>query len=296
MKWKLRLTVIISLLLLELSGVVYLNFWRNGFYNSIEVKDSHSFMHYFEIFAIVAMGLITVMANRAYFTQSLALHCRVYFTKLLQNKWCDKWKSLGIENGAQRINQDISDFFTIGFTLGSTLIQSLLTVIIFSFVIYYICIDKNFNVLWIYAASYSYAIVGTIISYYTGRSLVKSQFDMQQKEADHRFGLVSVSHDVNDKQHDERIDSVKTIGLTVLKQQKVLSFVTNGFGQIQVLIPFLIMAPFYFKGLIGFGFLFQISQSIDLLQQNLSCIINSYPQITQFQSTLNRVKFLRTLL
>lgn len=296
MKWKLRAITIFGMLCCELGGTVYLNFWRNGFYNAIETRNWLSFTHYFEIFAVVAVILITIYSNRIYLTKILALKYRIYYTKAIQNQYVLKWKQLNIENGAQRINTDISDFFMIGTDLLSTITMSILTVILFSAVIYFTCKGLNFHVSWIYMVSYGYAIVGTGAAYLVGRSLVPASFNLQKCEADHRFGLSSVNHDVDDGEHDTRIDLVNAINTVVLKKQKWLMFVSSGFGQIQILIPFLIMSPFYFKGLITFGFLFQIAQAIDLLQQNLSCLINAYPQIVNYQATYQRIKALRGLL
>lgn len=280
----------------EIAGLAYLNYWRDTFYTAIQTKNYEVFLIQLGVFLLVALLLVIIYANRTYLVNKWAVNKRVELTLKCQNKWIQKIDEVKVDNPSQRINQDINDICLSGSNLGIQFIMALLTAIVFTVIICQTCLSHVINPNLILLASYGYELLGTTIVFLIGSSLVHLKFNLQAADADHRQGLATVHLTGNDGLHDTRLDYVKQAFFKVIKKEKFISFFTSTIGQIEVVFPFLILAPFYFSGMITFGYLFQLSAAMSILQGSLAFIIQSYPQLIAIQTTYNRLKFLKPLL
>lgn len=90
-----------------------------------------------------------------------------------------------IDNPDQRISEDIRAFTRTSLTFLLLILTSVITLISFTGVLLSISVSLSFALL-------AYAIIGTIITVWIGRRLIKINFEQLKKEADFRYGLIHV--------------------------------------------------------------------------------------------------------
>lgn len=78
-----------------------------------------------------------------------------------------------------------------------------------------------------------------------------------------------------------------------LRQERKLHWFQNLHGQFSVIVPFLLCAPRFFAGQIGFGEVMQITAAFASVSACLSLFISSYGSIAAWRATTERVKLFR---
>ncbi len=203
----------------------------------------------------------------------------------------------------------ISADLSIGLFRASVLLVS------FSGVLWTISEDFTFRVggtdyavpgfmLW---AAISYAVVGSLLSYFVGRSLIRRNADRYAREADLRFALVRISEHVDGialaaGEADERRRVEMHIGHVVLAMRRLvrgltnLTWVTAGFGWITGMAPILIAAPLYFGGKTSFGGMMLAAAAFTQAQGSLRWFVDNFGAIADWRATLLRVANFRAAL
>src|SRR5215470_1972923 len=74
-----------------------------------------------------------------------------------------------------------------------------------------------------------------------------------------------------------------------MKYTKRLSWVTNGYRQAAVVLPFLLAAPAYFIGQIAFGVLQQTVDAFAQVQSALSWFVDAYSQLAEWKAVVDRL-------
>jgi putative ATP-binding cassette transporter len=145
-----------------------------------------------------------------------------------------------------------------------------------------------------------YCIVGSVITHYIGRPLIKLNFEQQRYEADFRHHMVRVreyseaialdrGETVERGQLDLRFSRVLGNYLSLLKAQKNLTWFTVGFGQAAVVFPFIVAAPRFFSGAIQLGELMQIASAFGRVQDSLSWFVDNYDRLASWCATTDRL-------
>ena len=168
-------------------------------------------------------------------------------------------------NPDQRISEDADKLCNISADLSIGLFRASVLFVSFAGVLWTISADFTFRVggvdyavpgfmLW---AAISYAVVGSLLSYLVGRSLIRRNADRYAREADLRFSLVRISEHVDGialaaGEADERRRVEMHLSNVMLAMRRLvrgltnLTWVTAGFGWITGIAPILISAPLYF--------------------------------------------------
>ena len=126
-------------------------------------------------------------------------------------------------------------------------------------------------------AALLYAIVGTWLTDWIGRPLVRLNFDQQRYEADFRFGLVRFRENTEGvalyrgeadelRGFRERFGAVVRNWWGIMRQQKRLTWFTAGYAQAAIIFPFVVAAPRYFRGEIPLGGLVQTATAFGQVQ------------------------------
>jgi putative ATP-binding cassette transporter len=113
-------------------------------------------------------------------------------------------------------------------------------------------------------AALIYAVVGTALTHLLGWRLVPLNFQRQRVEADFRFNLVRTRENAEQiaalrgegaerEGHLNRFGAVVANWTALMKQQKQLNFFSNGYSQAAVILPYLMVSPAYFSGLMQLG-------------------------------------------
>jgi len=307
----LLLAVIIGMSL----GIVYLNVlfneWNNLFYNSLQEKNLDAFFSLFGRFTLLAVCFIIVAVYQIYLRQMLQIRWRRWLTERYAARWLEgrSYYRLRFENGItdnpdQRISEDIRGFVeqTLSLTLG--FLEAVVSLVSFSFILWQLSGDIHVlnipipgSMLW---AAILYAGVGSLLTHYIGRPLIRLNFFQQRFEADFRYNLVRVRENAEAialyggeaqeaKGLAERFSSVVSNWWGIMRRQKRLTWFSAGYSQAAVIFPFLVAAPRYFSGAIPLGGLMQTVSAFAHVQNSLSWFIDAYTRLAEWKATVDRL-------
>jgi vitamin B12/bleomycin/antimicrobial peptide transport system ATP-binding/permease protein len=153
-------------------------------------------------------------------------------------------------------------------------------------------------------AAIIYAVLGTFVTRWIGRPLVRLTFDQQRYEADFRFSLVRLRENAEsiafyggeERERGifhKRFAHVVANWWDIIVRRKKLGWFTYGYQQVATIFPFLVAAPRYFAKEIQLGGLMQIASAFGRVQDSLSFIVTSYTEIAEYQSVVERLRGFR---
>lgn len=277
---------------LGIAGTVYLNSWRNDFYNSLSNHSIAAFWPLILKFTLVASGLVLIYAYTNYLSQLMSLDWRLSLTHYFENKWLTHKSTNGIDNPDQRISEDINKFVNNIVLLGGQFLNQMVFLVIFSIITFKLSgalFHTSGLLLWV---SLGYALIGSLATWFLGKPLVNIEFETQKREADYRFGLAmerGIKSNIELSSHSARLDELKTILLESFSRQKLVNFFVSSYNQLEVVIPFLFIAPSYFASILTLGWLMQTAQAMNMVQQSVSYIVNNYSEIAKLKATVDRL-------
>jgi putative ATP-binding cassette transporter len=282
---------------------------------------SGSYMPGFCAFAALA---ITMAVLRIYTAQLLQIRWRRWLTTRLITRWLSdrayyrislasgpKMSATYTDNPDQRIAEDVRDFIgdAVGSTAGvlSLTVDLLATIIsLVSFMAILWGLSGSFTVFGINIPGYLvwvaliYSVAGTWLTHLIGRKLVPLSFRRQRVEADFRFALVRVREntegialyggEAEEKRGlVERFAVLATNWRALMNRQAYLNILTNFYGQIASVFPFVVASPAYFAGKIPLGALTQTAQSFGEVQGAMSWFVDSYGTLASWRATVERL-------
>ncbi|MDE3208236.1 MAG: ABC transporter ATP-binding protein/permease, partial [Pseudomonadota bacterium] len=316
-KWFARgmLAFIIGMNLAIVYVNVLINDWNNDFYNALQSHNKTAFFAALLKFCYLAISYIILAVYSNYFSQMLQIKWRRWLTTNYLNNWMHLQTyyhltlASNTDNPDQRISQDLSSFAnsTLALTLG--LLSSIVTLVSFIAILWNLSglLTLHLGSAGIYVISgymvwfaIGYAIIGSFLTHLIGRPLIFMNFQQQRFEANFRFGLVRLREQAEsialyrgeEQEHSlfKRLFSdVFGNYWRIMRQQKKLTWFTSGYNQIAIIFPFLVAAPRYFTGAIKLGGLMQTASAFGQVQGSLSYLINSYSDIAQWRSVVDRL-------
>jgi putative ATP-binding cassette transporter len=322
------LLIAVIFLNLILTGLnVTFTYWSRDFYNAIQVKDFHTFVHllilpeFTHVFPYVIPGyleyaviFVVVAVYALYLNQMLQIRWRQWLTRDFTARWLSdrayynislaKTKTKFMDNPDQRISQDLADFTSNTLSLGLDLISNLVT--LFSFVVVLYVISGSIKIFGIVIPGYMlwlaiiYSVVGTWITHRIGRRLINLTFNQQRVEANFRYSLIRVRDNpeaiaLSGGEEEElvslkeRFKDVRDNWWAIMRRTKLLGFFTNSFNSLAGNFPIVAAAPRYFSGALQLGDLMQIGQVFGQVQGPLSWIVTSYSDLVTLRATVSRL-------
>jgi putative ATP-binding cassette transporter len=214
----------------------------------------------------------------------------------------------GTDNPDQRISEDLRMFAAYTLKLSLGLLRSVVTLVSFIAILWRLSGELTVPVgswqvvipgylVW---AAVGYALVGTWLTVKIGRPLVGLNFNQQRYEADFRFSLVRLRENSEsvafyggegqERQHFlDRFRLVFGNFRQLMTQQKKLTWFTSGYFQIAIIFPYIMAGPRYFAGQIQLGGLMQIASAFGRVQEALSFIVDTYPELAEWRAVVNRL-------
>jgi putative ATP-binding cassette transporter len=324
-RWRARflLLVCIALNLGMVYVLVLFNDWNRVFYDALQNRDEAVFWEQLQVFAMLATAFIVVAVYRFYLTQILQIRWRAWMTKDFLKRWTThhifyqlelrQFANLGdglsqADNPDQRIQEDIQLFTsdTVGLSLG--LLDALVTLGSFVGILWALSGSFDFHyqdyvftipgfMVWM---ALLYALCGSLIGHFLGRSMAPLNFNQQRLEANFRHHLMRVREyseaialdkgaEFERVSLQKRFASVLDNFLQLLKVQKRFTWFSSAYGQAAVVFPMLVAAPRYFSGGIQLGELMQISSAFGQVQESLSWLVSNYPRLASWSATTQRL-------
>lgn len=254
----------------EIALALFLTFLREDLWNAISTKYFAGFMHQIYIFTGAALTICFVSGMSGYLVSLSGIEWR----KRLNKKALDVPKQTDIENLPQRVQSDCLEYPDLMLSLGYGLIKSIFYILVFS-----ISMLMSFS-LWYLIVLIGYTIIGTTVTHFIAKPLIKLNYNQQRVEATYRQDLLCSSFK----------DCVRLM-LGLAKKQKNLTYWQQFYGQISVVVPLLLIAPAYFiNPAFTLGLLMRFNSLSATLLDNMSFGISSFGQFNRLLSCRKRLK------
>ena len=261
------------------------------------------------VFLAIAIPYVLIATINIYFASIYAFKWREAMTFSYLKFW--KQKNDNIEGSSQRIQEDTYNFSKIVESLGLSFIKALMTLVAFIPILWSLSelvskalfanlsenssfyFLKNLDGLLVYVALLI-SLGGLIISWFVGIKLPGLEYNNQKTEAAFRKELV-FAEDNREKYAKEATMLELFTGLKFNYKRLFLHYGYFNiwlilFEQMIVIVPFLIMAPGLFAGLIGLGIVMQINNAFDQVRSSFSVFITNWTTITQLRSIYKRLR------
>ena len=300
-KW--RASGVLALLLLLLFSFtalnVVLNFVGRDFMTALSEKNLPAFNKNLLIYLGVFIIATPVSVFYSFVRRYLGVIWRLWLTKDFLNRYFHnrayyhvKDNRL-IDNPDQRISQDISSFTATSLEFLSMIFFSVVQLISFVGILWSISVRLVLILV-------AYAAIGTTVTFFFGKKLVKLNFLQLRKEADLRYGLVHVRDNAEsiafyrgEKQEKEQVKNRLLAAMENLRfligWQRNLEFFTKSYEYLIIILPIVVMAPLYFAGQIKFGVVTQAESAFIQVLSALSIIVTQFEQLSGFVAGISRL-------
>ena len=315
-RW-IALALLICVVGIELGQValnVRLSYFSRDWFNAIQDKNATAFWNqlllvFCPLAAIYVVSGVIQLVMRSY----LIIRWRRWMTEKMIGNWLDgsahyrmQLTGSSSDNPDQRIADDLNLFTTNIFAIGLGLLSKATSLVSFAVILW--TLSSGFAVpgtdlvvpgflFWI---ALLYAILVTWLTHLIGRPLISLYFQQQRYEADFRFSLARL------REYGEQVallggESTEHMSLSrrfralignflniVDCRKKVVAF-TLGYAQANVVVPYILLAPYYFIGKVTLGSMMQTVGAFSNVQDSLSFFIDSYATIAEFKSIVDRL-------
>src|SRR3989339_861955 len=279
---------------------VLLNDWYGRYYDILQKPTEHgiaAFWNNLWEWVFIVIPYILVATGVSYFTRLYTLQWREAITF----NYIPRWRNVHeeIEGASQRIQEDTFRFARIFESLGLQVIRAIMT--LFAFLPILWGLSKGVDIetikeipgslVWV---ALLVSIGGLLISWFVGIKLPGLEYNNQKVEAAFRKELVYAEDDKINYGKTETIIQLFT-GLKFNYNRLFLHYGyfdvwVNFFEQLMVIVPYLIMGPGLFTGLITLGMLVQVSNAFSKVRESFSIFIGNWTTITELRSIHKRLK------
>ncbi|MDX7950200.1 ABC transporter ATP-binding protein/permease [Lichenihabitans sp. Uapishka_5] len=291
------------------------NSWYAIFGDAIQQKNFPGFLHAIELFSILAFFYIVVAVYKSYINQVLQIRWRKSMTDFFVDRWLGDAQHYRLrmvtgpaDNPDQRIAEDVHSFVGQTMVLGIGFFGNVMRLGIFLYVLWQLSqtfpmtsFGLSFNIpgYLIYLAVI-YALVGTLVTHWIGKPLIRLKYDQERYEANFRFGMARIRENSEQiallkgepaerAELGERYASVLANVYGVINRQKTLTWFTAFFGQFSVIFPYLLLAPAFFFGKATYGAFMQTNQTFSSVQDGLTWFVDQYSTLADYRAVVQRL-------
>lgn len=291
------LIFLLSITWVQVQMTVRLNEWYGVFYNILQkAEDIDGFWQAMIDFTLIVIPYIFIAVISTYFAQHYAFRWRQALTYHYLPLW-EKTEN-DIEGGSQRLQQDTYEFAKSLESLGLGMFKALLTLIAFTPILWTLSdkvslpfiSDIEGSLVWIALLT---SLGGIVISYFVGIKLPNLEYNNQKVEAAYRKQLVLSEDDkvfAKVPPLMELFTGIRTNYFRIFNHYSYFSLWNNLYGQIMIIVPYLVMAPSLFTGAITLGVVTQTGNAFGKVNDSFSYLIDRWTDITKFISVIKRLK------
>ncbi|MFK8183348.1 MAG: ABC transporter ATP-binding protein/permease [Phormidesmis sp.] len=269
---------------------------------ALNQREADTFWQFLFVYAGIVIGAIPLLVLYRYIRLKLALRWRKWLTEHFLDRYFanrsyyeldSNSANTEIDNPDQRITQDIKSFTEVTLSFLLDVLDSVLTLISFTAILYTISKTLTIGLL-------IYATFGTLIAVIAGRKLIKINYDQLRLEADFRYGMVHVRDNAEsiafyrgeDPEHQQisqrLVTAIRNFDLLII-WRSLIDLFQYGYNYFTRIVPYVIVAPLYFSGETDFGTFTQAAIAFGQVLSALSLITNRIEQIAEFAASINRL-------
>ncbi len=306
--------ILIAINLAQVALNVRLSFFSRDMFNALEAKDAAAFWYQlFVIFTPLAAVFVAAALTEVLLQNVLMIRWRAFLNTYYVGEWLGngahyRMQLLGrsADNPDQRISDDLRKFVESTYSLSIGLMNQAATLVSFVAILWTISAGFTFPgtdvevpglLVWVCVA---YAILGTYVTHLIGRPLIGLNFQQERVEADYRFSLARLreySEQVallNGERAEEEafarrfgriVDNYMQIVIRLIK----LNTFTSAYFQANVVVPYILTAPYYFVGKITLGQMQQVVGAFSRVESALTYFITIYTTLADYKAVLDRL-------
>jgi putative ATP-binding cassette transporter len=306
--------IVIGIEFAQVAINVRLSYFNRDWFNAIQNKDAAAFWTLlFTVFCLWA-GVYVASAILQYVLQSyLRIRWRRWLTERYISRWLGRHAHYRMQiagpvtdNPDQRIADDIDQFVLSTQSLTLNIIATVSTLLSFSVILWqnsadFVVPGTSLRVpgflLW---GALIYSVFFTWVTHLIGRPLIRLNFDQQRYEADFRFSLARLREyaeqvallggEQAEKQLlGRRFGGVIGNFMAIVNRRKKLTAFVATYQQVNAVIPYVLVAPYYFAGLIPLGIMTQTASAFGRVESALSFFITLYSTLADYKATVDRL-------
>ena len=308
------LGIIILINLGQVGITIRLSFWQKDWGDAIQNKNAPEFWRQlYEVWIPLVAVLIASGMIEYVLVSVFKIRWREWTTLRLIGRWLDQgthyrlqFNGGTVDNPDQRIQEDVRKYIETTYSLTIGMISQISSLVSFSVILWGLSsalslpgTDTKVPGLLFWMAL-AYAILGTVIAHRIGRSLIPLNFKQEQYEANFRFSLARLrefsepvallrGEGSESASLAGRFQSVIRNFFAIVGVEKWLTGFQQFFGSSSSVIPFVIVAPFYFVGQATLGVLYQTANAFSRVEAALSFFINRYTTIAEYRAVVDRL-------
>jgi len=313
--------MIVALVLINQAQVaigVRLSFIRRDYYTALQEMNASEFWRLF-LYGFTPWAFVAILsAVVEYVVQStLIIRWRQWLTLHYVTRWLGgrRHYAMALAGGAtdnpdQRIAEDVNRFIDGGdsgygiYSYSILLISKVSSLVSYSIVLWDISSSFTFGDIaipgFLFWAALIYATFGTVTTHLIGWPLTTLLFEKQRREADFRFSLARLreygeqiallgGENAERATLAQRFGAIVSNYLAIIDRRKKLVSFTATYGQLSIIIPFVLTAPFFFAGTIKLGVMRQAADAFASVESALAFFIDYYVTLSDFRAVLDRL-------
>jgi len=294
---------------------VRLTTWNKPFYDALSRRDFADFAFELGVFFIIAGSLLVLNVAQRWLGETMKVKLRDGLARDLIHDWMAPRRAFRLANAGaigvnpdQRMHEDTRHLCELSVDLGIGLLQA--SILFLTFAGYLWVLSRSFAfhfggrtypipgfMVW---AAILYAGIGSLLSYWVGKSLIHRNAERYAREAELRFSLVRVNEHLDgislasgeaDEERRVNLDLTEVLAATtrLVTGLTNLTWVTAGFGWVTQVVPILVATPLYFSGKISFGGLMMAAAAFTQAVSSLRWFVDNFSTIADWRATLLRV-------
>ncbi|MDR2365408.1 MAG: ABC transporter ATP-binding protein/permease [Zoogloeaceae bacterium] len=315
-RWRARglLAIIIGIDLFNTYVGVRLSYWQRDYWDALAERDIAAFWDLMWVYpAIVIFWSVSITA-RTWFFQALEMRWRAWMTDVFLRRWLDDNayyrinRTGGADNPDQRIGEDLRLLASDSLRLFLGLLANLSVLVSYAAIVWNLSGSLAFApggvrieipgyMLWV---AVIFALAGTWLLEKIGYPLVRVDYCQQRYEAHFRYLMVRVRENAEQiafysggRAETARLaaafTAIRENWRRVMDYTKRITLFHEGYIEIGVFLPLLIVGPRYFAGLITLGAVQQLTNSFSRVHMALSWFIFAYKDLALLRSVSLRL-------
>ncbi len=303
---------------LQVAINVRLSFFNRDWFNAIQNKDSTAFWSLlFGVFCFWAAIAVVSHLVEFYAESVLKIGWRRWMTERHYGLWLDQGNMYratlvghAADNPDQRIAEDVRNFIDHTYAYSINVLSTASSLVSFSIILWTIPADFTIPGTEISVPGLPFwialvvSVIGTWLAHLIGKPLVRLDFRRERFEADFRFALARA------REYSEQVALLRgetaermilggRFGAIVTnfydivsRTLKLLTF-TTAFFQANVVIPYIVVAPYFFLGKITLGQMTQTAGAFGRVEAALAFFISRYQSLASYKAGVERLTTFR---